>query len=108
MAVDQLLFDAAKSGAAPALRFYRWTPACLSLGRNQPARGRYDAEGRVPGMDIVRRPTGGLAVFHDNELTYSVTCAVGAIGSPRETYFATHRAIAKGLARLGVAAVVSA
>ena len=107
MAVDRVLFESAKAGAAPALRFYRWRPACLSVGRNQPARGRYDQDGRVPGVDVVRRPTGGLAVYHDQELTYSIACAVGAIGSPRVTYFAVHNAIARGLASLGVPAVVS-
>jgi lipoate-protein ligase A len=107
MAVDQVLFDVVKAGAAPALRLYRWMPACLSLGRNQPALGRYDAEARVPGRDIVRRPTGGLAVFHDQELTYSVTCPVGALGSPRAIYLRVHTALARGLASLGVPAVVS-
>lgn len=102
MAVDDVLFESASHGAAPALRLYRWSPACLSLGRNQPARGRYDSEGRAPGRDVVRRPTGGLAVFHDRELTYSVTCRVGALGSPRETYRRVHDALAAGLAALGV------
>ncbi|HEX6589554.1 MAG TPA: biotin/lipoate A/B protein ligase family protein [Longimicrobiales bacterium] len=102
MAVDTVLFDSARSGGAPTLRFYRWTPACLSLGRNQPARGRYD-EGRLPGVDVVRRPTGGLAVFHDRELTYSVACTIGVLGSPRESYVRIHTAIARGLAALGVA-----
>ena len=102
MATDQMLFESAKRGGAPTLRFYRWTPACLSLGRNQPARGRYDENGRVPGRDVVRRPTGGLAVYHDQELTYSVACRVGVIGSPRETYLAVHQAIAHGLAALGI------
>ncbi len=108
MAVDHVLFESARLGGRPILRFYRWTPACLSLGRNQPARGRYDLEGRVPGCDIVRRPTGGLAVFHDQELTYSVACPVGALGSPRTTYRRVHEAIARGLASLGVPATVSA
>jgi len=108
MAVDQVLFDSVKAGSPPVVRFFRWSPACLSLGRNQPARGRYDREGRVPGRDIVRRPTGGLAVVHDQELTYSVACAVGALGSPRTTYLRVHRAIARGLAALGVPAVVDA
>ena len=107
MAVDDTLFDAAKRGGIPALRFYRWTPGCLSLGRNQPARGRYDADARLPGRDIVRRPTGGLAVYHDVELTYSVACPVGALGSPRATYLRLHRIIARALARLGIEATLS-
>ena len=107
MAVDHVLFDSARAGDPPTLRFYRWSPACLSLGRNQPARGRYDLDGRVPGRDIVRRATGGLAVFHEQELTYSIACRVGAIGSPRATYVSVHRAIARGLGSLGVPALVS-
>ena len=108
MAVDDVLFDAAKVGGPATLRFYRWAPACLSLGRNQPARGRYDVDGRVPGVDFVRRPPGGVAVYHDLVLTYRVECPVGALGAPRQTYLRVHTAIARGLASLGVPAVVSA
>lgn len=108
MAVDQLLFDSAREGSPPALRLYRWAPACLSLGRNQPALGRYDEGGRVPGTDVVRRPTGGLAVFHDQELTYSVVCRVGVLGSPRVTYRRLHEALAAGLAALGARTAISA
>lgn len=107
MAVDDVLFDAAKRGGPATLRFYRWTPACLSLGRNQPARGRYDANAPEPGRDIVRRPTGGLAVYHDDEVTYSLACAVGVLGTPRETFLRVHRAIARGLASLGVPAEIA-
>jgi lipoyl(octanoyl) transferase len=65
MAVDAALMDAVREGTPPVLRFYRWEPACLSLGRNQPARGHYDADAlRAEGVDVVRRPTGGRAVLH--------------------------------------------
>lgn len=107
MAVDHVLLDSAKAGASPSLRLYRWAPACLSLGRNQPAVGRYDGAGRLPGRDVVRRPTGGLAVFHDQELTYSVTCRVGVLGSPRVTYRRVHEALAAGLAALGARTALS-
>ncbi|HUF11653.1 MAG TPA: hypothetical protein VMN78_00970 [Longimicrobiales bacterium] len=107
MAVDQVLLDSVKAGGRPTLRFYRWKPACLSLGRNQPARDRYDADGPTPGIHVVRRPTGGLAVFHDQELTYSVACRVGDLGSPRATYLRVHRAIAAGLASLGAETALS-
>lgn len=89
------------------LRFYRWAPACLSFGRNQPAAGLYDAAEAIRrGIDVVRRPTGGQAVFHDRELTYSVVVPVGVLGSPRETYFAINRALVRGLRTLGVDASV--
>ena len=66
MALDQALLDAVCGGAAPVLRLYRWSPATLSFGRNQPARGLYDpVEAARRGIDFVRRPTGGQAVLHD-------------------------------------------
>lgn len=103
MAVDEALLASVRSGGPPVLRFYRWSPACLSLGRNQPARGRYDLEAiHARGLDVVRRPTGGRAVLHDRELTYSVAVSEGLLGSPRATYAAINRALAVGLRRLGV------
>lgn len=103
MAVDHALLESVKRGAPPALRFYRWDPDCVSLGRNQPGRGRYDGAGVRPGVDVVRRPTGGLAVHHAAELTYAVACPVGAIGSPRATYARINRALVEGLRALGAA-----
>jgi lipoate-protein ligase A len=108
MAIDQALFESVQAGGAPVLRFYRWDPPCLSLGRNEPARGRYDPEAlKARGIDVVRRPTGGLAVLHDRELTYAVAAPVGLLGSPRASYEAINRALVRGLARLGVAAEVA-
>lgn len=102
MALDTLLFERVKAGRPAAVRFYGWRPACISLGRNQSARGRYDDPARRLGLDIVRRPTGGLAVYHDRELTYAIACPVGAFGSPKETYRAVNAALVDGLRRLGV------
>jgi lipoate-protein ligase A len=105
MALDEALAASVRAGGPPVLRFYRWRPACLSLGRNQPARGRYDeAALRERGIDVVRRPTGGRAVLHDRELTYTVAVADGVLGSPREAYAAVNRALVAGLRRLGVPA----
>ena len=105
MAVDEALLASVRSGAPPVLRFYRWEPACLSLGRNQPARGRYDLGAiRARGLDVVRRPTGGRAVLHDRELTYSVVVRDGVLGSPRAAYAQINRALAAGLRRVGVPA----
>ncbi|MDB4949709.1 MAG: biotin/lipoate protein ligase [Gemmatimonadetes bacterium] len=109
MALDEALAGSVRGGAAPVLRVYRWAPACLSLGRNQPARGRYDeAALRTRGIDVVRRPTGGRAVLHDRELTYSVAVPDGVLGSPRETYAAINRALVAGLRLLGVPARLQA
>ncbi|MBW3655613.1 MAG: octanoyltransferase, partial [Gemmatimonadetes bacterium] len=91
-----------REGGAPVLRFYRWNPACLSLGRNQPSDGYDRDEIRRRGIDVVRRPTGGRAVLHHRELTYSVIVRDGVLGSPRQAYAAINRALVTGLRRLGV------
>lgn len=108
MAMDQALFEGVQAGGRPVLRLYRWEPGCLSLGRNQTAIGVYDsARAADRGVDIVRRPTGGLAVFHHHELTYAVIATVRQIGRPRAAYEAINRALADGLARLGVPGAIA-
>lgn len=73
MAVDELLMEIVAAGSRPVLRLYTWSPACVSLGRNQNAAGLFDQRlAECRGIDIVRRPTGGLAVYHDIEVTYAV------------------------------------
>jgi lipoate-protein ligase A len=72
MAVDEamMLCQPQSSTRAGSLRFYGWSPPCLSLGRFQ----RWDEVlGDAPAFDVVRRPTGGRAVWHHHEITY---CAV--------------------------------
>lgn len=108
MAVDAALLASVRAGAAPVLRFYRWSPACLSFGRNQPARGRYDtAAAAARGIAFVRRPTGGQAVLHDDELTYAVVAPVSVIGRPRVAYRRINEALVVGLRSIGVAAAVA-
>lgn len=106
MAVDEALMRSAASGAgAVTLRLYRWEPGCLSFGRNQEARGAYDpAAAADRGIDVVRRPTGGRAVYHHRELTYSVSAPAGTWGSLRESYRRINGALAAGLRELGVPA----
>ncbi|MBR9989172.1 MAG: lipoate--protein ligase family protein [Gemmatimonadetes bacterium] len=105
MAIDQALLESLQQGGPPVLRFYAWQPACLSLGRNQAARGLYDADRlAAAGIDVVRRPTGGLAVLHDRELTYSVVSAPGPLGGARAAYASINRALVEGLRCLGIAA----
>lgn len=105
MALDEALARSVADGGGPVLRVYRWSPPCLSLGRNQPARGRYDlAAVAARGIDVVRRPTGGRAVLHDRELTYSVAAPEALLGPPRRAYAAINRALVAGLRHLGVAA----
>lgn len=106
MAVDEALLGSARDGES-TVRFYRWEPGCLSFGRNQVARGRYDPEAmQRAGVDAVRRPTGGRAVFHHREITYSVAAPAGAWGSLQDCYLKINRALTGGLTRLGVPAVV--
>ena len=73
MAVDEAILNAATQGdVPPTLRLYAWDPACLSLGYAQPIS---DVDGKRLeefGWDMVRRPTGGRAILHTDELTYSV------------------------------------
>jgi lipoyl(octanoyl) transferase len=81
MAVDeQLLAGVAAGTEPPTLRFYRWKPACLSLGYFQPPE-LVDVEAcRRYRVDVVRRPTGGRAILHDRELTYSVSLPLSVLG----------------------------
>lgn len=109
MAVDEALMESVRAGAAPALRLYGWSPPCLSFGRNQPAAGRYDRDHlRAAGVDVVRRATGGRAVLHDEELTYSVVLPDRALGGPRRAYERVNRVLAAALDGLGAAVTVQA
>jgi len=101
MAIDWALLRHAQEGSA-FLRLYRWSPPCLSFGRNEPATSRYDVERiRALGMDMVRRPTGGRAVWHEHELTYAVAAPSDLFGSLKEAYISIHRVLAVGLRALG-------
>lgn len=107
MALDEALLEGARDGAV-TLRFYRFDPPCLSLGRHERARGLWDeaAAARL-GVDIVRRPTGGRAVYHGPELTYAVAAPVSRWGGLRESCRRIHRALRAGLAALGVEAAAA-
>ncbi|WP_272479982.1 lipoate--protein ligase family protein [Aquibacillus koreensis] len=74
MAMDEALLQWHSEGRIPpVIRFYGWEPAGLSVGYFQKVNGKIDLEGlRKYGIDLVRRQTGGRAVLHDQELTYSV------------------------------------
>ncbi len=79
MAVDEFLLNRAESeGGAPVLRLYSFSPPALTLGYHQDAARAIDlAAAAADGLDVVRRITGGRALLHDGELTYSVTAPVG-------------------------------
>ena len=109
MALDQALLDEAERTGRAFLRLYRFDPPCLSLGRNEPARQRYDASAITHlGIDVVRRPTGGRAVWHEHEVTYAVAAPLAAFGSLRGAYREIHRRLAAALRVLGAPATVAA
>ena len=76
MAVDEAILQAAIEGKAPnTLRLYRWSPSAVSIGRFQNVQDEVNQEAcRIHGVDVVRRISGGGAVYHDSEdeVTYSV------------------------------------
>ncbi|HET7457443.1 MAG TPA: hypothetical protein VFJ74_07300 [Gemmatimonadaceae bacterium] len=104
MALDAALMERARrTPGERVFRVYTWRRPTLSLGRNQTARGLYDPSlARDRGADVVRRPTGGRAVLHHREVTYSVTGAVAVDETLRDAYAAINRLLLDGLRRLGV------
>ncbi|HXF94870.1 MAG TPA: hypothetical protein VNI61_02090 [Gemmatimonadales bacterium] len=109
MASDFALLEDAERGGPPALRFYRWNPPGLSFGRNEPALSRYDRS-RIErlGIAVVRRPTGGGAVWHEDEVTYAVAAPIAAFGGLRAAYRAIHERLAAGLRAAGFAVEIAA
>jgi lipoate-protein ligase A len=75
MAIDEAILNAVSEGRSPpTIRFYGWRPPCVSIGYAQAMHGSIDLKACVErGYEWVRRPTGGRAVLHIDELTYSVT-----------------------------------
>ena len=109
MALDEALLSAAESEGLCALRLYTWDPPALSFGRNEPALRRYDRGAILArGLATVRRPTGGRAVWHDRELTYSVSAPAAALGSLRESYRVIHDLLAAALRSLGASVILAA
>jgi lipoate-protein ligase A len=102
MSLDQALLEAAEREGLATLRLYAWAPSTLSFGRNEPARRRYDrAAIERRGMAVVRRPTGGRAVWHADEVTYAVAAPADVFGPLRDTYHAIHGLLAEALMGLG-------
>lgn len=108
MALDEVLARAAGAGERrPAVRFYGWSPPAVSLGYNQDDADIDRAACAAAGIDVVRRPTGGRAVFHKDELTYCVAAPADDPllgGTVLETYRTIAAALLAGLRNLGVAA----
>jgi lipoyl(octanoyl) transferase len=108
IALDQSIAMACAAGESPpTLRFYRWQPPAVSLGRHQPVADIDQAAVAVRGYDIVRRTTGGRAILHIDEFTYSVAAAVTeprVAGGVMDAYLRLSNALVAGLQALGVAA----
>jgi lipoate-protein ligase A len=109
MARDEaLLIGCAAGESPPTLRLYGWQPACLSLGRFQRNSAVNRAVCAEQGVHVVRRPSGGRALLHDEELTYAVavcdTHPLFAGDSVLDAYRRISAALLLGLQRLGVAA----
>ena len=105
MSIDQALLDRARQIGETWLRLYTWGPHCLSFGRNEAVARRYDRPKiEQAGLDVVRRPTGGRAVWHARELTYAVVAPTDAIGGLRAAYLEIHRMLQGALRRLGAEA----
>jgi lipoate-protein ligase A len=78
-------------------RLYRWNPYCISLGANQPLNSINSELTSQDNIDIVIRPTGGRAVLHSEELTYSVVYPLDFFSSARDIYCQLNLALLKGL-----------
>ena len=106
MAVDEaILHSVARKAAPPTVRFYGWHPACISLGRAQSHQDIDLDRLQTQGWDLVRRPTGGRAILHRNELTYAVIAPEEhpiMLGGVLESYRRISAGLVKGLERLSL------
>ncbi len=107
MAVDEAIMEAVGAGQSPpTLRLYAWDPPCLSLGYGQRFIDVDFTRVEQLGWDVVRRPTGGRAILHTDELTYSLSLPADdelAVGTIVASYQRISDALLTGLTRLGAA-----
>ncbi|MBP1154829.1 MULTISPECIES: biotin/lipoate A/B protein ligase family protein [unclassified Paenibacillus] len=109
MAVDEAILTAHSEGLVPpTVRFYGWKPATLSVGFFQKAASEVDFDAlKREGIGFVRRATGGRAVLHDQELTYSMIVSENYPGIPRsvtEAYRVLSEGLLLGFRKLGLSA----
>jgi lipoate-protein ligase A len=106
MAVDESILEHIGRGESPStLRLYAWEPPCLSLGYAQPLADVDAARLKERGWEVVRRPTGGRAILHTDELTYSVTAPASEprlAGSVLESYNRLAGALLAAIESLGL------
>jgi len=110
MAVDEAML--LSYDGTPTLRFYDWKPACLSLGRFQQWSPDWDTpEFAAWRFEVVRRPTGGRAVLHQHEITYSVVIGEELLPADKRSVIGSYRwlssAFIEGLRNLGIEAALA-
>ena len=107
MARDEAISRAVSAGTQlPTVRFYAWSPAAISLGLSQRMLSVDEAQCAADGVGIVRRATGGLAILHTDEFTYSMSLPIKhpiADGDVMTSYRRIAAAIVQALKALGVA-----
>jgi lipoyl(octanoyl) transferase len=96
MDYDLHLTDICKPGEG-YFRLYRWDPYCISLGAGQDENSINQKQAAEDNLQVVKRPTGGRAVLHAEEITYSVVTSTNFLSSAKETYFEINAALAGGL-----------
>jgi lipoate-protein ligase A len=108
MAVDEAILESVMAGKSETtLRLYAWEPACLSLGYAQPVADVDQESLNKRGLGLVRRPTGGRAILHSDELTYSVISTESDLrlaGGVLESYCNLSLALLEALHMLGISA----
>lgn len=103
MALDEALMERAGASGEWIFRVYGWSEPTVSFGRNQAAARHYDpALIERRGFGVVRRPTGGRAILHLREITYSVAGPVDGAGDLHESYRLINRLLVTGLSSLGI------
>ena len=110
MAIDRAVLVANSEGKVPpTVRFYTWKPSAISIGYFQRLEDEVDLKVcKELGVDLVRRITGGGAVFHDKELTYSIVISEEHPQIPKnilESYGRICGAVMKGLKNLGITSI---
>ena len=112
MAIDEAVFDeTVRTGKPPTLRFFGWRPTAVSIGYFQNAGAEINLDKcQTEGVDVVRRLTGGKAVFHSAEVTYSLVASRNERLFPddiQETYRIISLCLVRALSSLGIDAALS-
>jgi len=107
MAIDQAILECSETVGMPTMRVYRWNPFCISLGYHQKLESMDEAACNEAGIHVVRRPTGGRAVYHAEEVTYSVIMPKSStqyLDNVAALYMMLSEGLARGIRGLGVPA----